>query len=169
MKRITTLSAFAVAGALLLSACGGGGSTEAESGKDSTAPEEGGDGGGLKTTISILAPSYSESSKSDWEAVIAEFNKEYPDVQVNLQIEGWDDFSSKVQARIQAKDYPDILNDNTFSAAAEGGLLYPIDEVLSPEILSSIEPALLKNGLGIDGTQWAAPDIASSRLLAYNT
>jgi len=32
-----------------------------------------------------------------------------------LQIEGWDDFSSKVQARIQAKDYPDILNDNAFA------------------------------------------------------
>ncbi|WRS29480.1 extracellular solute-binding protein [Actinomycetaceae bacterium MB13-C1-2] len=169
MKRITALSAVAVAGALLLSACGGGGSNTTESGKDTTTPEEGATGDSLKTSISILAPSYSESSKSDWEAIIAEFNKSYPDVEVNLQIEGWDDFSSKVQARIQAKDYPDILNDNTFSAAAEGGLLYPIDEVLSPEVMSAIEPALLKNGLGADGTQWAAPDVASSRLLAYNT
>lgn len=164
VKRILPLGAVAVASALLLSACG----AKTDDGGSST-PEKEGETGSLSTTISILAPSYSESSKSDWEAIIARFNEDYPDVRVELQIEGWDDFSSKVQSRIQAKDYPDILNDNTFAAPAEGGLLYPIDEVLSPEVMSTIEPALLKNGLGIDGVQWAAPDIASSRLLAYNT
>lgn len=74
-----------------------------------------------------------------------------------------------MQARIQARDYPDILNDNAFAGAATEGLLYPIDEVMSPATLASIEPALLKNGVGSDGKQWAAPDIASSRMLAYNT
>ena len=150
---------------MALSACGGGTAGDKEEGGDAAAPAD----SSLSTTISILAPSYSESSKSDWEAIIAKFNEEYPNVKVELQIEGWDDFSSKVQARIQAKDYPDILNDNAFAAPADGGLLYPIDEVLSPEIMETIEPALLKNGVGIDGVQWAAPDIASSRLLAYNT
>lgn len=156
-----------MSGALLLSACGGSGGAKTETGGESGG--EAAPSGDLTTSISILAPSYSESSKSDWEAIIARFNEDYPNVEVKLQIEGWDDFSSKVQARIQAKDYPDILNDNNFASAAEGELLYPIDEVLSPEIMSAIKPALLKNGVGIDGVQWAAPDIASSRLLAYNT
>ncbi|MDN5558403.1 MAG: extracellular solute-binding protein [Ruaniaceae bacterium] len=153
-----------VAGALALSACGGGDATPGTTGAADPA-----DPGSLATEISVLAPSYSESSKADWEAVIAKFNETYPDVTVNLQIEGWDDFSSKVQGRIQAGDLPDILNDNNFASAAEGGLLYPIDEVLSAETLASIEPALLQNGLGTDGVQWAAPDIASSRMMAYNT
>lgn len=171
MKRILPLGAIAVASALLLAACGGGGGAKTDDGAttpESEATEAEADGT-LSTTISILAPSYSESSKSDWEAIIARFNEDYPDVKVELQIEGWDDFSSKVQSRIQAKDYPDILNDNNFASAAEGGLLYPIDEILSAETMAAIEPALLKNGVGIDGVQWAAPDIASSRLLAYNT
>jgi multiple sugar transport system substrate-binding protein len=88
---------------------------------------------------------------------------------VKLQIEGWDGFSEKVAARIQAGDYPDILNDNAFAASADAGILYPIDEVVSAETLAAIEPSLLKNGVGVDGTQWAAPDIASARMMAYNT
>ena len=158
--------AFTAGAALLLTACSGGGTPAASS------PAGGGgsaDGQLPATTIKILAPSYAESSKADWDKVIAEFNKKQPNVKVDLTIEAWDDFSSKVQARIQAKDYPDILNDNAFAGAADAGLLYPITEVMSPETLAAIEPALLKNGLGSDGKQWAAPDIASSRMLAYNT
>ena len=47
--------------------------------------------------------------------------------------------------------------------------LYPIDEVMSAATLASIEPALMKNGVGTDGKTWAAPDIASARMMAYNT
>lgn len=171
MKQLLKFSALAVAGALALTACGGNTPAPTDPG-DSSKPADTGaaaDPASLKTTISVLAPSYAESSKADWEAVIAKFRETYTNVEVNLQIEGWDDFSSKVQARIQAGDLPDILNDNNFASAAEGKLLYPIDELLSAETLASIEPALLKNGLGVDGVQWAAPDIATSRLMAYNT
>ncbi|GAA3860576.1 hypothetical protein GCM10022275_08770 [Tessaracoccus defluvii] len=87
---------------------------------------------------------------------------------MKLQIEGWEGFSDKVAARIQANDYPDILNDNAFAASAEAGILYPIDEVVSAETLAAIEPSLLANGQSADGKQWAAPDIASARMMAYN-
>lgn len=160
-KRVLQLSAAALIGALALTACGG---------------DNGGGGGGgtvgpgdLETTIKILAPSYADSSQADWEAIKTEFNKTYPKVKVEIQIEGWDGFSDKVAARIQANDYPDILNDNAFAASAEAGILYPINEVVSADTLAAIEPSLLKNGQSADGTQWAAPDIASARMLIYNT
>lgn len=163
MTRLTKATvAFGAVFALALTGCSGAAAP-------TTSAPPAADGQLPATTIKILAPSYAESSKTDWEKVIAEFKTKQPNVKVELQIEGWDDFTSKVQARIQAKDYPDILNDNAFAGAAEAGLLYPINEVLSPETLASIEPALLKNGVGSDGKQWAAPDIASSRMLAYNT
>ena len=146
MKQLLKFSALAVAGALALSACGVDTPALPETG-DSAKPADSGapvDPATLTTEISVLAPSYMKSSKSDWEAVIAKFNETYPNVKVKLVIEGWDDFPSKVQARIQAGDLPDILNDNNFASAAAGQLLYPIDEVLSAETLASIEPALLK-------------------------
>ncbi len=164
MKRVIKFGAAVVVSALALAACGGGGDSTASPSADGPVEAS----GDLTTTISILAPSYADSSKADWEKIIAKFNETYPNVTVNLQIEGWDGYQEKVQARIQSGDYPDILNDNAFAGSADAGILYPIDELLTEETLASIEPALLANGRGADGTQWAAPDIASARLLAYN-
>lgn len=167
LAKLTKALAVAAASALALTACSTGttSSAPAESASGSAAA-----GGQLPaTTIKILAPSYADSSKADWDKIIAAFKTKQPNVTVELQIEAWDNFTDKVKARIQAKDYPDILNDNAFASAASAGLLYPINEVMSDATLKAIEPALLKNGVGTDGKQWAAPDIASARLLAYNT
>jgi len=122
-----------------------------------------------KATISILAPSYTDSSKADWEAIIKGFNAKYPNVTVKLQIEAWTGFTDKVQTRIQGNDAPDILNDNNFADSAKAKLLYPITDLLTPSTFSSIVPSLAANGKGSDGTQWAAPDIASARIMLYNT
>ncbi|RRD46830.1 ABC transporter substrate-binding protein [Tessaracoccus sp. OH4464_COT-324] len=171
MKRMFKLGAMVLASAFALSACGGGDTAPAAGdGKGKESSEAGKSAAtDLETTIKILAPSYAETSKGDWEKIIAEFNKSYPKVKVELQIEGWEAFTSKVQARIQAKDYPDILNDNNYATMAAGGLLYPVEEVMSKETIDLIEPKLLENGKGSDGKLWAVPDIASARLMAYNT
>jgi multiple sugar transport system substrate-binding protein len=160
MGKLTKTLALAAASVFVLTACttGNGGTTGGAAGGQLPA-----------TTIKILAPSYGDSSQADWQKIITEFKKKQPNVNVELQIEAWDNFTDKVKARIQAKDYPDILNDNAFASEAAAGLLYPIDEVMSEATIKSIEPALLKNGVGSDGKQWAAPDIASARMMASNT
>ncbi len=161
MATFTKMLAITAASALILTACSSG-----TGGPTADAPA----GGQLPaTTIKILAPSYADSSQADWNKIITAFKAKQPNVTVELQIEAWDNFTEKVKARIQAKDYPDILNDNAFASAATAGLLYPINEVMSEATLKSIEPALLTNGVGVDGKQWAAPDIASARMMAYNT
>ena len=161
MAKLTKALALAAASVFVLTAC--------STGTGGTASSAAAAGQLPATTIKILAPSYGDSSQADWQKIIDEFKKKEPNVTVELQIEAWDNFTDKVKARIQAKDYPDILNDNAFASEATAGLLYPINEVMSDSTLASIEPALLKNGLGTDGKQWAAPDIASARLMASNT
>lgn len=170
-KRVLKLSAAAIVGVFALSACGNNGSGDPTNGATSAGGDTPAavDPANLETTISILAPSYSDSSQADWQKIIDKFNETYPKVEVDLQIEGWDGFTEKISARIQAGDYPDILNDNAFAGSADADLLYPIDEVMSAETIAAIEPSLLANGVGADGTQWAAPDIASARMLIYNT
>ncbi len=164
-------------GASSAAASSGGASSAAPSSADASggmaagdcpaAPKTDGVSTDLKTTISILAPSYTDKSQGDWQCMIKGFNKTYPNVTVKLQIEAWANFTAKVQARIQGNDAPDILNDNNFGEAADN-LLYPMDEVVSKDTLATIVPSLLKNGQGTDGKQWALPDIASARILVYN-
>ncbi len=160
LAKLTKVTAIAAASMFALTAC-----TGTPSGTGSAAT-----GGQLPaTTIKILAPNYGDTSKADWEKIIAEFNKKQPNVKVELQMEAWETFTDKVKARIQANDLPDILNDNAFASEAAAGLLYPITEVMSDATVKAIEPSLLKNGVGSDGKQWAAPDIASARMLTVNT
>ncbi len=141
-------------------------------GSSASSPSGSASGGGgdenLKATISVLAPSYSDTSKSDWETIIKGYNAKYPGVTVKLQIAPWTGFTDVVQSRIQGNDAPDILNDNNFADSAKAGLLYPITDVMSPATFSSIVPSLAANGKGTDGKQWAAPDIASARIMLYN-
>ena len=116
MPKLTQALALTAASVLALTACSTGAAPSASAPADGQLPA---------TTIKILAPSYADSSQADWQKIIAEFNKKQPNVKVELQIEAWDNFTDKVKARIQAKDYPDILNDNAFASEAAAGLLYP--------------------------------------------
>ena len=120
-KRVLKLSAAAIVGVFALSACGNNGSGEPTNGATSAGGDTPAavDPANLETTISILAPSYSDSSQADWQKIIDKFNETYPKVEVDLQIEGWDGFTEKISARIQAGDYPDILNDNAFAGSAD--------------------------------------------------
>lgn len=172
MKKSIKLAAVTLVGGLALVACGSKSSTAtsapAVAGGASSASSPAGDTS-LKTTISILAPGYTETSKSDWEAIIKGYNVKNPNVTVKLQIAPWTGFSDVVQTRIQGNDAPDILNDNKYVDSAKAKLLYPITDVMSPATFSTIVPSLAANGKGADGTQWAAPDIASARIMLYNT
>ncbi len=167
----SSAAASAPAASAASSAPAASGSAPAASGSAASSAPAGGAAGdtSLKATISVLAPSYTDSSKSDWETVIKGYNALYPGVTVKLQIAPWTGFTDVVQSRIQGNDTPDILNDNNFADSAKAGLLYPITDVMSPATFSSIVPSLAKNGVGSDGTQWAAPDIASARIMLYNT
>ena len=64
--RVLKLGIAALSGALVLSACGGGGGNG-----DSGTPASSEDPAALETEISILAPSYADSSKADWDAIFA--------------------------------------------------------------------------------------------------
>ncbi|QJW35226.1 extracellular solute-binding protein [Cellulosimicrobium protaetiae] len=144
----------AVAG-LALSACGFGG--------------QGGGGGdeGDGTTIDLLVPTYSDQTKSLWETVIAGFEEENPDVTVNLEVQSWDNINDVVRTKVQSDQAPDILNIDAFAGFVEDDLLYPADEVLSPDTIADFQESFVENA-SMDGTQYGLPLIASARTMFYN-
>ncbi|MGW2092496.1 extracellular solute-binding protein [Promicromonospora sukumoe] len=136
-----------------LTACGFGGSTG----------EATGDG----TTLDLLVPSYSDATQGLWDDVIAGFEEENPDIDVNLQVESWDNLESVIATKIQGGDAPDIYNGGPFAGFAEDELLYPVEDVTSDETIADFQPTFLENAQ-VGGTTYGLPFIASARALFVN-
>ena len=127
----------------------------------------GDDGGSGGATRDLLVPSYSDSTQSLWETVIAGFEKENPDITVNLEVQSWDNLESVLTTKIQGGEAPDIYNGGPFAGLAADDLLYSADEVASPDTIADFQESFLKNEQ-LDGTTYALPWIASARALFVN-
>jgi multiple sugar transport system substrate-binding protein len=142
--------------ALAVSSCGFGSKNSAES----------------DTTINFLAPAYSDGAtgtKALWDGIIADFEKANPGAKVNLQMESWNSINDVVRTKLQSQSTtPDILNIDAYASFASDGMLYPASEVVSPNVLSDIQPGFAKNA-SLNGQQFALPLFASTRTLFYNT
>ncbi|HWS50035.1 MAG TPA: extracellular solute-binding protein [Microbacterium sp.] len=158
MKKSLRIGAVALAATatLTLTSCGFGGSGGGE----------GGDAEG-KTTIDLLVPSYSDATKGLWEDVIEGFEKENPDIAVELEVQSWDNLESVVSTKVQAGEAPDIYNGGPFAGFAADDLLYDVEEVTSPETFADFQESFIANEQ-LDGTTYALPFIASARALFVN-
>ncbi|MFJ3402828.1 extracellular solute-binding protein [Promicromonospora sp. NPDC090134] len=152
-KRLGGIMAITLAATTGLTACGFGGSSG----------EATGDG----TTLDLLVPSYSDATQGNWDDVIAGFEEQNPDIDVNLQVESWDNLESVIATKIQGGDAPDIYNGGPFAGFAEDELLYPVEEVTSEETYADFQPTFLENAQ-VGGTTYGLPFIASARALFVN-
>ncbi|WP_020013597.1 extracellular solute-binding protein [Promicromonospora sukumoe] len=152
-KRLGGIMAITLAATTGLTACGFGGSTG----------EATGDG----TTLDLLVPSYSDATQGNWDDVIAGFEEANPDIDVNLQVESWDNLESVIATKIQGGDAPDIYNGGPFAGFAEDELLYPVEDVTSDETYADFQPTFLENAQ-VGGTTYGLPFIASARALFVN-
>jgi multiple sugar transport system substrate-binding protein len=120
-----------------------------------------------ETTITLLAPIYSDTTKALWEDVIAGFESANPTYKVSLEVQAWDNINDVVTTQIQAGKAPDIMNGGPFAGFAADELLYPISEVTSPETLADFQKSFVESS-SVDGVQFGAPLIASARALFVN-
>lgn len=146
-----------------LVACGSGGGGSSDGGSDSK--DEGGSGG--KVSLNVIAAQYGQNTTSWWEGFVKDFTAEYPDIDLKVEVESWNDISTVVNTRISNNDAPDILNIDVFASYQADGLLLPAKDYVSDEVYNKLYPAFLEQS-NVDGTIWAIPDLASARALYYN-
>ena len=155
MRRVITAVAVTTTAALGLAACG------SDSGGDG-----GGDGG--STTLELLVPVYGDKTKPYWEELVTAFEAENENITVKLETQSWDDIYTVVDTKIANNKAPDILElDAAAPAYASEDLLYPAEEIVSPETLADIEKTFVDSAL-IDGKAYGLPTVASTRALFYN-
>ncbi len=128
----------------------------------------GGGGKGKKATIKFMAALYSDATTPFWNDLIAAFEKEYPNVHVELDVVNWDNVYQKTTTLISAKQEPDILNTDTIMVQyADQGLLEPLDGYMDESFKSEFIPSLLESGV-YNGKTYGLPLLASVRALFYN-
>ncbi len=128
--------------------------------------DEGSESGG--SSIDLLVPSYSDATKGLWEGIIKDFKADNPDVDVNLEVQSWDNINDVVRTKVQSDQAPDILNIDAFAGFAGDDLLFSADEVVSDDTLGDFQDSFKENA-SIDGTQYGLPLIASARTMFVNT
>ena len=119
------------------------------------------------TTIDLLVPSYSDGTQALWEKVIDGFEDENPGITVNLEVQSWDNLNDVVTTKVQGGKAPDIMNGGPFAGFAADGLLYPAEDVVSPDTLADFQKSFADNA-SVDGVQYGLPLIASARTLFVN-
>ena len=150
--RIGTVIATAAIASMALSSCG-------------FSDTSGGDGD--SKSIDLLVPSYSDGTQKLWEGVIDGFEKKYPDISVNLEVQSWDNLNDVVTTKVQGGKAPDIMNGGPFAGFAADDLLYPVSEVTSDATRDDFQKSFVESA-SVGDTQYGLPLIASSRTLFVN-
>jgi len=150
--RIGTVIATAAIASMALSSCG-------------FSDTSGGDGD--SKSIDLLVPSYSDGTQKLWEGVIDGFEKKYPDISVNLEVQSWDNLNDVVTTKVQGGKAPDIMNGGPFAGFAADDLLYPVSDVTSDATRDDFQKSFVESA-SVGDTQYGLPLIASSRTLFVN-
>lgn len=117
--------------------------------------------------IKFVAAEYSTSTKPYLEQLVKDFHAKHPGIHVELQVINWDILEAAFNIMISQNDPPDILNMNGYAHFAEKGLLNPMDDLVSPELMANfyLNYASMDR---IDETQYAIPYVVSIREMYYN-
>lgn len=160
------VSAMACA-AVLLSGCGSN-TTEKPAGKPADAQTEK-NAAGADEVVTIRLDQFSGSGASEeaLKKMIAKFNEQYPNVKVELQSFGYDDYFTQLQSKIVGGSAADVfeLNFENFVAYASEDVLLDIGDLIGDT--SGFNQTALE-AFQYDGKQFGIPNSFSNVVLIYN-
>ena len=167
MKKVKQIAACALAGSMVLSAvgCGGTSSSGTETKAGSSAAAESGE------TTEIRIWTKASGPDQGIQKLIEAFNESQDEVHVSYEYYG-ENYASVVQMAISGDSAPDILECSggiTVQTLAKQGKLAPIEDCLTDEIKENYNPsAFTPEEFYLDGKQYSVPVRVSAYRLLYN-
>ncbi|MFJ3586031.1 ABC transporter substrate-binding protein [Streptomyces sp. NPDC090127] len=122
-------------------------------------------------TLRLVAADYDltggDTTKTYWNDLTAAYEAEHPGIQVEVQVESWNDVDRKVAEMVKAGQAPDIAQIGAYADYAAAGALYSADELLSIPVQANFLAPLVEAGEH-KRAQYGLPFAASTRLLFFN-
>jgi multiple sugar transport system substrate-binding protein len=153
-----------VAAALLLTACSGVGSNGGSDAIDtSTKPAD------VKGNVSYAI--WDVNQQPAMEALIKDFNKTYPNVNVKLQLTAYGQYFTKLQTQGSSKTLPDVfwMNGPNFQLYASNGLLAKLAPFEKAGLVDTADyPKAMNDIYTLDGEQYGIPKDFDTIAVFYN-
>lgn len=160
----------AVVAALVIGGCAGPGSgSSANEEPPATKPA---DWGEPKGEIDFWDTNANPRLTAEWEALIARFEKENPDVKVNYVGIPNSSYLQKVQNALATGETPDVLLiGNDIASLIAQDALVPVDEAFEADLASKIDKSMVENERvnSADSKLYKAPLTALSDVIWYRT
>lgn len=166
MKKWTSILLILALVAAMLSGCGTNETVETPAGgNDEPAAAE-------PVTIRYMTFSAAPDHLADLEAMIAAFEKENPDIKVEYEAVGWDDYFTKLQTQVANKTEADTfeLNYENFVTYASKNALYDMDTLMKSD--AEFDPSVFNetalNAFRLNGKQYGLVESFSNVVMFYN-
>ncbi|WP_425831088.1 ABC transporter substrate-binding protein [Streptomyces fractus] len=122
-------------------------------------------------TLKLVAADYGDSSANGsqkyWDDLAAAFEKQHPNIKVDVDVYSWDVVDKKVKDMVAAGHAPDMAQIGAYADYAAAGKLYSVDKLLSVPVQADFVGQMSQAG-EIKGAQYGMPFAASTRRLFYN-
>lgn len=173
MKK-TTLALFLAAGLLigLLAGCSnsGGDASKAPGPSASAAPSaEGGSDSEDTVTLTLMRTGTPEVLHGIFDPIIAQFEKDHPNIKIDMQDLGWGDAEKTLQTMSASKTLPDVMYHlpATIFDLADKGLILDLTPYVDDGLKNDMYPAMLQAGQ-YNGKQYMISCGGTGLIMWYN-
>lgn len=115
-----------------------------------------GKAGATPDTVTVWTYPVHQKYEDDIKELIADFNKQYPEIKVQYEILSWAEGPKKFDVALNAGDPPDLYFSGLDGSYVNTGLAVPIDPYMTKEIKDDFLPGTLES-MQINGKQYGLP------------
>ncbi|MEU6859642.1 extracellular solute-binding protein [Glycomyces sp. NPDC046736] len=131
----------------------------------------GGDDSGDGVTLKFQSLAFQDTTIAATEEIVAAWNADNPDVQVDLVQGSWDNVHDQLVTQFQGGTAPDVIHDESadIMGFAEQGYLADLGPHLSDETTAAVSEDVWKSVTTSSGAVVAAPTLLQSYVVFANT
>ncbi|RED64718.1 ABC transporter substrate-binding protein [Cohnella lupini] len=172
MKRLFSSAVILLLMSAVLAACGGNnnkevsGSSESPSSSSSSSPSSSNASTGEK--VKLTMGSWRTDDKAVYEKIIKEFNKQYPNIEIEFAPTKSTEYNAVLSTALQTASGPDIIHLRPYAAGialGEAGYIEPINDLKGLDVFSK---DVLAASTGKDGKTYGVPMALNIVAIMYN-
>lgn len=123
-----------------------------------------------KESVSLTMGIWDVNQKPGMDKMVEEFMVQNPTIKVEVQVTPWDEYWTKMEAAATGGVLPDVfwMHTNEFAKYAGGGMLMPLNDIITEDKLSHFSDSLVSLATYSDGKLYGVPKDFDTIALLYN-